>query len=74
MITRIGLVAGDIWSYLDKNGGAAEMEDVIKAVDKDRNIALMSVGWLAREGHVVLEETKGSSYTVRLKKEREPSK
>ena len=68
MITRIGLVAGDIWDYLDKNGGCAEMESIIRAVDKDRNIALMSVGWLAREGHVVLEEKEGSSYTVRLKK------
>lgn len=55
MITRIGLVAGDIWNYLDNHGGAANMEEVIRGIQKERNIALMSIGWLAREGHVVLE-------------------
>ncbi|HPN72555.1 MAG TPA: winged helix-turn-helix domain-containing protein [Candidatus Omnitrophota bacterium] len=65
MITRIGLVAGDIWNYLDNHGGTAGMDELIRAVAKDSSIVLMSIGWLAREGHVVLEGD-GPAYTIRL--------
>jgi len=67
MITQIGLVAGDIWNYLDNNRGVAAMEEVIRSLQKDRDIVLMSIGWLAREGHVVLEG-ESSSYCIRLTK------
>jgi len=54
MITRIGLVAGEIWSYLDEHDGSASLEQMITDLSKDRDLVLMSIGWLAREGHVTL--------------------
>ena len=65
MITEIGIVAGDIWHYLDECKSAT-LTDIVKGIDKDRNVALMSLGWLAREGHVILEST-GRDYKVTLR-------
>jgi hypothetical protein len=65
MITRIGLVAGDIWNYLDHHGGSTDTEELINAIQKDRNLALMGIGWLAREGHVILDG-EGPVYSIRL--------
>ncbi|MDP8258986.1 MAG: winged helix-turn-helix domain-containing protein [Candidatus Aadella gelida] len=57
MITRIGIVAGEIWEYLDKGEGSVSLEETVKGVDQTRDAVLMSIGWLAREGHVVIKET-----------------
>jgi chitinase len=65
MITRIGLVAGDIWNYLEAHKRKASVNDMIEDLNKDKNIVLMSLGWLAREGHIVLEGDEGN-YTVIL--------
>ena len=65
MITQIGLVAGDIWNYLEGHDRRAPLDDVIRAVQKDRDLVMMSIGWLAREGHVVLEG-EGPAYTIKL--------
>ena len=58
MITEIGIAAGDIWHYLDEKG-AATLEELVRHIKKDRDLLLMSLGWLAREGHVTL----GDSHT-----------
>ena len=55
MITNIGIVAGEIWDYLEKHGKEANQEDIVNALGKDRDLVLMSMGWLAREGHIILE-------------------
>ena len=65
MITEIGIVAGDIWHYLDEQKSAT-LTDIVKGIDRDRNVTLMSLGWLAREGHVILEST-GKDYKVTLR-------
>lgn len=65
MITRIGIVAGEIWDYLDKHDKSVSMEDILSGLKKDRDIILMSIGWLAREGHIVMEG-KAPNYKVRL--------
>ena len=65
MITEIGISAGEIWHYLDRFG-KSPLGDIVKGIDKPRDVILMSLGWLAREGHVVLEE--GPNYTVHLRK------
>ncbi|MFC1644122.1 winged helix-turn-helix domain-containing protein [Candidatus Omnitrophota bacterium] len=65
MITKIGIVAGEIWDYLEHHDREAQMDDIISALEKDRDMVLMSVGWLAREGHIVLEG-EGPNYTVKL--------
>ena len=67
MITEIGIVAGEIWHFLDKHNKSSELEGILKGIDKSRDTILMSIGWLAREGHVVLEG-EGPNYTVSLRK------
>lgn len=65
MITKIGLVAGDIWNYLDTHNREDHLNNIIRGVGKDRDLVLMSLGWLAREGHVALEG-HSSNYLVKL--------
>jgi hypothetical protein len=65
MITKIGITAGEIWEYLDNHGKSSTLEGMISGLGKDRDHILMSIGWLAREGHIILEGD-GSSYTVTL--------
>ncbi|MGB2705548.1 MAG: winged helix-turn-helix domain-containing protein [Candidatus Omnitrophota bacterium] len=67
MITQIGIVAGGIWHYLENNNKTDTLENIVKNGDKPRDIVLMSVGWLAREGHIVLEG-EAPDYKVRLRK------
>ena len=59
MITRIGFVAGDIWQYLDTKPEGATFRDICRNIDQPRDCILMSLGWLAREGHVILAEIQG---------------
>lgn len=66
MITEIGIVAGEIWHFLDQHGEARSSE-LVKAIDRPSDIILMSLGWLAREGHVILHQA-GSDYEVSLRK------
>ncbi len=65
MITEIGIVAGDIWHYLDQNK-TCFLSELIKGIDKKKDVVMMSLGWLAREGHVIMEET-GGDYKVTLR-------
>lgn len=66
MITEIGIIAGDIWHYLDQHGEVS-LSELAKGIDKPRDNVLMSLGWLAREGHVVLEQ-QDRDYKVSLRK------
>ncbi|MBU1998276.1 MAG: winged helix-turn-helix domain-containing protein [Candidatus Omnitrophota bacterium] len=67
MITEIGIVAGDIWHYLDQHG-EAELQELLTGIPKQsRDIVLMSLGWLAREGHVILQQINGY-YKINLRK------
>ncbi|NQT90074.1 MAG: winged helix-turn-helix domain-containing protein [Candidatus Omnitrophica bacterium] len=54
MIINIGIVAGEIWHYLDDHG-KAKLSDLVMGLGKQQDIVLMSLGWLAREGHVLVE-------------------
>ncbi|MCX5705541.1 MAG: winged helix-turn-helix domain-containing protein [Candidatus Omnitrophica bacterium] len=67
MITEIGIVAGEIWHYLDQHGEVA-LVVLVKGIDKPRDNVLMSLGWLAREGHVILQQVEGD-YRVSLRKD-----
>jgi DNA-binding transcriptional ArsR family regulator len=66
MITEIGIVAGEIWHYLDQHGEVT-LTKLTSNIDKPRDTILMSLGWLAREGHVVLREESGE-YKVSLRR------
>ncbi len=65
MITEIGIVAGEIWHFLDQKREAT-LADLVKGIERDREITLMSLGWLAREGHVILTK-EASDYRIVLR-------
>ena len=52
MITEIGIVAGEIWHYLDKKGEVL-LSELLSSLSREKELVLMSVGWLAREGKIV---------------------
>lgn len=66
MITEIGIVAGEIWHQLDKQK-KVKLEELISSLSREKELILMSVGWLAREGHIVLKK-RGSEFTVFLRR------
>lgn len=66
MITEIGIVAGDIWHFLDQHGEVS-LSELVSGIDKPRDNVLMSLGWLAREGHVIVLQI-GSEYKISLRK------
>ena len=65
MITEIGIVAGDIWHYLDQHK-TSTLSKLANGTGKNRDVVLMSLGWLAREGHVIMEEESGD-YKITLR-------
>ena len=67
MITEIGIVAGDIWHFLDQHGEVT-LSVLVRGIDKPRDNVLMSLGWLAREGHVIVQQTE-SEYKISLRKD-----
>ena len=67
MITEIGIIAGDIWHFLDQYGEVT-LSTLVNGIDKPRDNVLMSLGWLAREGHVILQQIDGE-YKVSLRKD-----
>ncbi len=67
MIIEIGIVAGDIWHYLDQHG-EVNLSALVKGIDKPRDSVLMSLGWLAREGHVLLQQSD-AEYRIALRKD-----
>jgi hypothetical protein len=66
MITEIGIVAGDIWHFLDQHGEVT-LSDLLRGIDGPRDNVLMSLGWLAREGHVIVQQIEGD-YKVSLRR------
>ena len=66
MITEIGIVAGEIWHFLDKHNKSSRLEDIRNGIERSRDLVLMSIGWLAREGYVVLEGQE-PNYNVSLR-------
>lgn len=66
MITEIGIIAGEIWHYLDQHGEVT-LTELTGGIDKARDEVLMSLGWLAREGHVLLQKADGD-YKICLRK------
>lgn len=67
MIIEIGIVAGDIWHFLDLHGEVT-LSALIRGIDKPHDFVLMSLGWLAREGHVLLQQLDGD-YKISLRKD-----
>ena len=57
MITEIGIAAGEIWHYLDEKGSAS-LDQLARSIKQPRELLLMSLGWLAREGHISLGDAE----------------
>lgn len=55
MVEKIGINAGKIWAQLDAAGRVEvkNLKKLTKLTDKD---LFAAIGWLAREGKLVLEE------------------
>lgn len=66
MITEIGIVAGEIWQYLEKYNETT-LTNLLEATKRERDIVIMGLGWLAREGHIVLKK-EGEEYHISLRK------
>jgi hypothetical protein len=66
MITEIGITAGDIWHYLDEHGKSS-LSQIARGIATDRDRVLMSIGWLAREGHIIVEGS-GPDYMIYLRR------
>lgn len=67
MIIEIGITAGEIWHYLDQKGEVS-LNDLFKGIERSHEIVLMALGWLAREGHVVLVQVN-NDYRIYLRKD-----
>ncbi len=66
MITEIGIVAGEIWHHLDKHGETT-FSKLVAGIHQPKDLVLMSTGWLAREGHIIVK-AEGPDYRVSLRK------
>lgn len=66
MITEIGIIAGEVWHYLDGHGEVL-FSQLVKGIDRPKELALMSVGWLARESHVIVRQ-EGGDFRVVLRR------
>jgi hypothetical protein len=60
----IGATAGMVWRYLEANGSSS-ISAIEKGVAAPRVLVDMALGWLAREGKLVLVEEERSTQ-VRL--------
>jgi len=65
MITEIGIVAGEIWQLLDRKH-EIYLSQITKEIDRPKELIFMSLGWLAREGHVILKKDN-NDYKVTLR-------
>lgn len=64
MIIEIGIVAGEIWHALESKESST-VATLADEIGRERDVVLLSLGWLAREGHVTMSQT-GESYVVNL--------
>ena len=66
MSERVGLTAGSIWHYLAENG-ATPVAKLIRELPEDEKTIHRSIGWLAQEGKITLDDTVDRVETIALK-------
>lgn len=64
MITQIGIIAGEIWRILEEQE-EVRLSKLSEKVERKPDLILMSLGWLAREGHILVEGEE--DYTISLR-------
>ncbi|MEZ5104469.1 MAG: winged helix-turn-helix domain-containing protein [Draconibacterium sp.] len=62
--SKIGINAGEIWQFLDKNGEIT-FSEIEQALPMGKADTMMAIGWLARENKVSFYE-KGDDILVSL--------
>ena len=63
--SRIGDTAGLIWRVLSEEG-TLSLTRLVKQVGEPRDVVMLGLGWLAREGKVqVIEEGRKRSVSLR---------
>ena len=63
-VANIGETAGIVWQVLSDKGPLS-MAKLVKAVGEPRDTIMQSIGWLAREGKINIEDC-GRNRTVSL--------
>ena len=66
MITEIGIVAGEIWYFLDEHNEVT-FTQLSRGLERDGDLLFMSLGWLAREGYIVVIK-EADDYKIWLRK------
>jgi hypothetical protein len=61
----VGMTAGSIWNYLDKNGPTT-VAKLVRELPEDEKAIQRSIGWLAQEGKITLK-TVDRAETISLK-------
>jgi len=64
-IDQIGETAGFVWQALNGHGPLSTAK-IVKQVDAPRDVVMQSIGWLAREGKIAIED-RGRSRIVSLR-------
>ncbi len=74
MVTLIGIVAGEIWNLLEEKGDIS-IDALFKEMKArvggqiSRDLILMSLGWLCREGFIGLKEREKGGIEVFLRED-----
>ena len=66
MITKLGIIAGEILQLLEGNSEILLSELKLK-LDMKEDVVLMSIGWLAREGHIIVAQVE-NDYRIQVRK------
>jgi len=64
-VQQIGETAGDVWNTLSSHGPIS-LTRLVKLVGAPRDTVMQSLGWLAREDKIAIEE-EGRSRLVMLR-------
>jgi len=69
MIETIGIAAGEIWKFLDKQEQPVTLSILRKNLSLSSTHLMMGLGWLARESKINIEIPENSySYRISLKR------
>jgi len=69
MVEDIGNAAGIIWKFLEQQSQPINLTTLKKNVNLSSNLMMMGLGWLAREGKIILDIPEDSySYKISLKR------
>lgn len=65
MLDTMGMAAGELWQFLEKNGESSAAK-IVKESELDTKNLQRAIGWLAKEDKLVIT-TKGRTELLALK-------